>query len=75
MTKCFNALRQVRIQRGDRGSGPPPPGTSEVGWISIEFSIWTPVVEKVGPPWKMLDPLWILRKYSFLCYKTVGRPL
>ena len=50
----------VPIQRGDRESGPP--GKSQVIWVSIEISIWTPV-KKVGPlHWKMLYPLWVLRK-------------
>ena len=30
-----NVSPQVRIQRGDRGSGPPPPGKSQVIWVSI----------------------------------------
>ena len=33
--------------------GLDPPGKSQVIWVSIEISIWTPL-EKVGPP---LDPL------------------
>ena len=51
---------------GDRGSEPHP-GKSQVIWVSIEISIWTPL-EKVGPPppppppGKMLDPLWNLGK-------------
>ena len=44
-----------------------PPGRSQVIWVSIEISIWTPL-ENVGPP---LDP----SKVSLLCYKTIGRPL
>ena len=48
----------MRIQRGDRGSGPP--GKSQVIWVSIgnkqldppPGKSWTP-----PPPWKMLDPL------------------
>ena len=34
---------------GGRGFGPPPPGKSQVIWISIEISIYTPE-EKVEPP-------------------------
>ena len=58
---------------GDRGSGPPLE-KSQIIWVPTEISFWTSV-EKVGPPWKMLDPLLILRKYSFLCFKTTGCPL
>ena len=33
---------------------PPPPGKSQVIWVSIEISIWTPPpLENAGPP---LDP-------------------
>ena len=35
-------------QGGDRGSGPPWKITSYMG--SIEISIWTTPLEKVGPP-------------------------
>ena len=45
---------------GDRGSRPtPPPGKSQVIWVSIEIIIRTPPLEKVGSPtsWKMLAPL------------------
>ena len=31
--------------------GPEPPDKSQVIWVSIEISIWTP------HPWKKLDPL------------------
>ena len=36
---------------GSRGGigGPDPPGKSQVIWVAIEISIWTPL-EKVGPP-------------------------
>ena len=30
---------------------PDPPGKSQVIWVSIEISIWTPPL-----PWKKLDP-------------------
>ena len=46
---------------GERGSGPPPPGKSQVIWVSIG----TKQLEKVGPPWKMLDPLWNLENDRF----------
>ena len=53
---------QVRIQRGDRGSGPPPPPRkSQVIWVSIGNKQLDPL-EKVGPPKKMLDPLLNLEK-------------
>ena len=43
---------QVRIQRGDRGSGPPPPpGKSKVIWVSIGNKQLDP-----PPHWKKLDP-------------------
>ena len=48
----------------DPGGGTPQ---SQVIWVSIEISIWTPL-ENVGPP---LDP-W---KSSFYCNKTIGPPL
>ena len=57
---------QVRNQRGVGGTGgpdPPPPGESQVIWVSIgnkqldpTGKSWTP------PPWKMLDPLCNLEK-------------
>ena len=40
----------VRIQRGDRGSAPPP-GKSKVLWVS-RICIWTPSPR----PWNRLDP-------------------
>ena len=48
---------------GSRGwiGGPDPPGKSQVILVSIEISILTPLA-KVGPPWKMSDPLWIIGK-------------
>ena len=47
------------IQRGI--GGPDHPGKSQV---SIEISIWTPpTLEKLGHPWKMLDPSETLGKY------------
>ena len=62
----YNQVYQVRIQRGDRGSGPPPPpGKSQVIWVSIGNKQLDPPPGKVGPPpppWKMLDPLWNLEK-------------
>ena len=46
----------MRIQRGIEG--PDLPGKLQVIWVSIEISNLDPLV-KVGPPWKILDPLWI----------------
>ena len=44
---------QVRIQRGgERGSGPPP-GKSQVIWVSIGNKQLDP-----PSPWKKLDPPW-----------------
>ena len=45
---------------GETG-GPDPPGKSQVIWVSIGNKQLDPL-EKVGPPWKMLDPLWGLEK-------------
>ena len=51
------------FMHGSRGGigGPDPPGKSQVIWVSIEKSFGHPPpplsLEKVGPPWKMLDPL------------------
>ena len=41
--------------RGGKG-GPDSPGKSQVIWVSIEISIWTPQ-EKVATPVNKLDPL------------------
>ena len=40
---------------GGQDPPPPPPGKSQVVWVYIEISIWTPPspLENVGPP---LDP-------------------
>ena len=45
----YNPVKQVQIQRGDRGSGPPPPGKSQVIWVSIGNKQLDPL-EKNGPP-------------------------
>ena len=66
---------------GDRWSGPP--GKSQVIWVYIEISIWTPSLQKVAhpppPPPPPLEnvgtPLDPLNSNSFLCYKTIGPPL
>ena len=44
--------------RGEEGGPTPPPlKKSQVIWVSIENSIWTTTtLEKVGPPWKMVEP-------------------
>ena len=49
MEPTLTVTLHVRIQRGNRGSGPP--GRSQVLNLSIEICIWTP------PPWKNLDPV------------------
>ena len=46
---------QVRIQGGGAG-GPDPPGKSQVICVSIGNKQLNSL-EKVGPPWKKLDPL------------------
>ena len=64
---CLNKLNQVRIQRGGQGvRTPPPPGKPQVIWVSIGNKQLDPPppLEKVGPPWKMLDPLWNLENDS-----------
>ena len=63
----------VRIKCGSRGGGggggvigglpPPPPGKSQVLWVFMEIAFGLPLPwKKLGPPWKMLDLLWILVK-------------
>ena len=44
--------RQVRIQRGGQGVRTPPPGKSQVVWVSIGNKQLDPPppLEKVGPP-------------------------
>ena len=47
---------------GDRGFDPPP-GKSQVIWVSIGNKQFDPPSpEKVGPPWKNLDSLRNLEK-------------
>ena len=49
---------QVRIQRGDRGSGPTLENPWQVIWVSIGNKQLDPSLEKVGPPlepWKIID--------------------
>ena len=47
--------------------GPDPPGNSQVIWVSAGIKqLDPPPLEKVGPLWKMLDPLWNLINDSFL---------
>ena len=52
---------------GDKGLRPLPLENHKL-LVTIEISIWTPPLEKVGTPtpWKMFDPSGSLRKYSFL---------
>ena len=70
MKRRADENQQVRIQRGDRGFGPPPPGKSQVIWVSIGNKQLDPPppLEKDGPPppWKMLDPSGTLKNDSFL---------
>ena len=48
--------QQARIQ-GDRGSGPPPPGKSQVIWVSIGNKQLDPLPwKKLDSPWKKLNP-------------------
>ena len=50
---------------GGTGGPDPPPEKSQVIWVSIgikQLDPPPPPLEKVGPPWKMLDPLWNLEK-------------
>ena len=42
--------------------GPNPRGKSQVIWVSIGNKQLDTPLEKVGPHWKMLDPLWNLEK-------------
>ena len=49
-------LCQVRIQRGDRASGPPP-GKSQIIWVSIGNKQLDP-----PPPPGKCYPLWNLEK-------------
>ena len=53
IVQCLFVLwLQVRIQRGDRGSGPPPPlENHKLYGFQQGISNWTP-----PPPWKKLDP-------------------
>ena len=64
---CYSDICKRLIQpnecadpEGGEG-GPPPPGQSQVLWVSIENKqLDSP------PPWKKLDPFWTLENYSFL---------
>ena len=66
--------QQVSIQRG-RGSGPPPPGKSQIIWVSIGNKQLDPPPGKSWtlppPPWKMLDPLRNLEKWQFSLKLTI----
>ena len=47
--------------------GLDPPGKSQVIWVSIgNKQLDPPPLEKVGPPWKMLDPSGNLKNERFL---------
>ena len=54
----------MRIQRGDRGSGPPP-GKSQVVWVSIGNKQLDPL-EKDRPPGKCWTPSGTLKMIDFL---------
>ena len=59
-------ISQVRIPRGGQGVGTTP-GKSQVICVSIgNKQLDPPPLEKVGPPWKMLDPSGTLKNDSFL---------
>ena len=45
---------------------PPPPGKSQVIWVSIGNKLLDPTWKKLDPPSKMLDPLWNLENDKFL---------
>ena len=51
---------------GGTGGPDPPPGKSQIIWVSIGNKQLDPPppLEKAGtpPPWKILDPLWNLKK-------------
>ena len=53
----------VDSEGGGGAGSTDPPGKSQVIWVSIGNKQLDPPLEKVGPPWKMLDPL---RNDSFL---------
>ena len=55
-------LFQERIQRGDRGSGPPPPGKSQVIWVSLGNKQLDPP----PPPGKSWTPSGTLKYVRFL---------
>ena len=56
--KLTISLPSADPEGGDRGSGPPPPGKSQVIWVSIGNKQSDPP----PPPWKKLNPLWNLKK-------------
>ena len=68
-------VSQVRIQRGDRGSGPPPPpGKSHVICLSIGNKQLDPSGKSLTPPpWKMLDPL--RNEVFFALWSPAGKGL
>ena len=53
----YMMLRELKCESrgGTGGGGPDPPGKSQVIWDSIGNKQSDPL-EKVGPPWNMLDP-------------------
>ena len=68
---CLATKLARKFKCGSRGGGgggggggaggpdlPPPPGKSHVIWISIgNMQLDPPLLEKLDPLWKMLDPI------------------
>ena len=59
------------------GSAPPPPGKSQVIWVSIEITHWTPPLhgKSCPPPLKKLDPPLKPLKIIVFFEITIGHPL
>ena len=56
---------------GDRGPDPPPPGKSQVIWVSIEINTWT---LDPPPPLEKLDTLDPLKSIVFSVIKPLDPP-
>ena len=68
MKRKADENQQVRIQRGDRGSGPPPP-ENHVTWVSIgnkQLDPPPPPRKRWTPPGKCWTPSGTLKNDSFL---------
>ena len=66
--KCSTRLAFYKCgSRGGQGVRTRP-GKSQVIWVSIGNTQLDPPppLEKVGPPWRMLDPLWSIENDGFL---------